>query len=412
VRGTCKAALQAFAVAALLGSGLASADDELPTLTIGYLDLIDDIRYDEWGIHPVDIRSATAIADRRAYSGAALGLEELKSLNRITKTHFAMERVSGTGSADLIAAVERMVESGSRYFLIDAPDDVVAEVAAGTRDHGIALFNTTATGDALRSELCQPHLFHTAASRTMLSDALSQYLVARKWHEILVLQGPLPQDKETVAAFERSSVLFGLEIIAIRDFVLGNDPRARELNDLDFLTGGLGSNYDFLSSGDDYDVVFVADADGEFALGVPYATQEPAPVVGASGLVPRIWHWSYMRHGAPQVHGRFERKFGRRMGESDWGAWVAMKTIGNAIARTKSTDVAAIVETLRGGTFKVDGSKGPGMSFRPWNNQLRQPILLTRENWTVARAPLEGFKTRTNKLDSLGVAARGSLCNF
>ena len=101
-----------------------------------------------------------------------------------------MERVSGTGSADLIAAVERLVETGSRYFLIDAPDDVVAEVAAGTRDHGIALFNTTATGDALRSELCQPHLFHTAASRTMLTDALAQYLVSRKWNEVLVLQGP------------------------------------------------------------------------------------------------------------------------------------------------------------------------------------------------------------------------------
>lgn len=390
-----------FGIATLFGPDLAAAQDELPTITIGYLELAEDIRYDDWGIHPVDIRSATAIEDRRAFSGAELGLEELKSLKRITKAHFAMERASGAGSADLIAAVDRLVEAGSRYFLIDAPDAVVAEVAAGTADQGIALFNTTATGDALRSETCQPHLFHTAASRTMLTDALAQYLVKRKWHEVLILQGPLPEDKETVSAFERSSVLFGLEITEIRDFVLGNDPRAREMNDLDFLTGD-----------SDYEVVFVADADGEFALGVPYATQDPAPVVGASGLVPRIWHWSYMRHGAPQVHGRFERKFGRRMGSSDWGAWVAMKTIGNAIARTKTHDVMAVSAYLRGDKFKVDGSKGPGMSFRPWNNQLRQPILLTRENWTVARAPIEGFKNRTNNLDSLGVEARGSLCDF
>ena len=89
-----------------------------------------------------------------------------------------------------------------------------------------------------------------------------------------------------------------------------------------------------------------------------------------------------------------------------------MKTIGNAIARTKTTDVAALIDTMRGGKFKVDGSKGPGMSFRPWNIQLRQPILLTRENWTVARAPLKVFVSRTNDLDTLGVQDRDSLCEF
>ena len=45
-------------------------NDELPTVTIGYLDLIQDVRYEDWGVHPVDIRSATAIVDRRAYAGA------------------------------------------------------------------------------------------------------------------------------------------------------------------------------------------------------------------------------------------------------------------------------------------------------------------------------------------------------
>ena len=76
-----------------LGQG-AAAQDELPTITIGYLDLAEDIRYDDWGVHPVDIRSATAIGDRRAYAGAELGLEELKSLQRVAKAHFALRRGS------------------------------------------------------------------------------------------------------------------------------------------------------------------------------------------------------------------------------------------------------------------------------------------------------------------------------
>jgi ABC transporter substrate binding protein (PQQ-dependent alcohol dehydrogenase system) len=393
--------ITAAAVAGFFLVGAVCADDELSTVTIGYLDMVEDIRYDDWGIHPVDIRSATAIMDRRAYSGAVLGLEELKALKRVTKAQFAMERISGKDVEDLVAGIDRLLEAGSAYFLIDAPSDVVAEVAARTRDHGIALFNTTATDDALRNDFCQPHLIHMAASRAMKTDALAQYLIARKWHEILVLRGPLTEDKAMVAAFEQSAEVIGLEITDIRDFVLGNDPRAREINDIDFLTGG-----------GDYEAVFVADADGEFALGVPYATRHPAPVVGASGLVPRVWHWSYMRHGAPQVHGRFERMFERRMGENDWGAWVAMKSIGMAIARAKTTEVGAVIEFMREGGLKIDGSKGPGMSIRPWNNQLRQPILLTRENWTVARAPLAKFKNRDNALDSIGVLERHSLCKF
>jgi ABC transporter substrate binding protein (PQQ-dependent alcohol dehydrogenase system) len=235
----------------------------------------------------------------------------------------------------------------------------------------------------------------------MLADAVAQYLVAQKWQDVLVLRGPLDEDHGMVVAFERAADLFGLDIEDVRDFVLGSDPRAREVNDLAFLTGRAS-----------YDAVFVADLDGEFALGVPYATQDPATVVGASGLVPRIWHWSYLRHGAPQVHGRFERMHGRRMGEADWGAWIAMKIIGNGIARAKTTDPAAVADYLRAGKFKIDGSKGPGMSFRPWNNQLRQPIMLTTGDWVTARAPVEGFKHRTNDLDTLGHDERDSTCKF
>lgn len=393
--------LAAIIAAGFLAAAPAVAQDELPTVTIGFLDLAEDIRYDDWGVHPVDIRSATAIGDRRAYAGAQLGLEELKHLKRVAKAHFAMTRESVAGSAEMVAAVERMKGDGVSFFVLDASDDVVAEVAARTADMGVYLFNTTAPGDDLRNALCQPHLFHTAASRAMLADAVAQYLKAQKWQDILILRGPLDEDNQMVNAFERAAALFGLDIDETRDFVLGNDPRAREVNDLAFLTGDAS-----------YDAVFVADIDGEFALGVPYATQDPAAVVGAAGLTPRVWHWSYLRHGAPQVHGRFERMHGRRMGEADWGAWIAMKIIGNGIARAKTTDPAAVAAFLRAGDFRIDGSKGPGMSFRPWNNQLRQPVMLTTGNWVTAVAPIEGFKHRTNDLDTLGHDERDSTCKF
>ncbi len=393
--------LLAIAACFAVANGAARAQDTLPTVGIGFLDVTPDMRYDDWDIHPVDIRSATAIQDRRAYAGAALGIEELKQMRRVAKAEFALERRTVSGSTAMVAAIEEMLGGGVGLFLIDAPDAVVAEVAARTAGLGTILFNVTATGDALRNDFCRPHLFHTAASRRMLSDAVAQYLKAQKWNDVLVLRGPLLEDIETVRAFELSADLFGLDIDEIRDFVLGSDPTARERNDLDFLTGSAR-----------YEAVFVADEDGEFALGVPYATQDAAAVVGAGGLVPRVWHWSYLRHGAPQVHGRFERMHGRRMGGMDWGAWVAMKVIGNAVARARTTDPTALGEYLRSGRLRVDGSKGPGMGFRPWNNQLRQPIMLTTPNWVVARAPIAGFRHRTNDLDTLGYEARDTTCKF
>ncbi len=379
----------------------AETNEELPTVKIGFLDLTEDIRYDDWGIHPVDIRSATTIINRRAYAGAQLAIKELEQFTRIAKAYFSLERHSLSTAEEMAKTILKMRDSGSYFFLIDAPTSVVSEVAQLTRDEDVYLFNTTAIGDSLRNEACQKHLFHMTASRAMRTDALSQYLVERKWKKILILRGPLTEDQLMASAFEKSAAQFGLKIVEIRDFLLGNDPRAREQNDLDFLTGDKR-----------YDAVFVADSDGEFSLSVPYATREAAVVVGDAGVIPRVWHWTYLRHGAPQVHGRFERMHTRRMGEPDWGAWVALKTIAMAIARTKTTEGPKVAEYLRNGEFRVDGSKGPGMSIRLWNNQLRQPLLLTTSDWTITLAPIKGFKHRTNDLDTLGYGNQDSACIF
>jgi len=386
--------------AALLVGGTAAAQ-ERSTLTIGYLDLTDDPRYLDWGVHPIDIRTGEDLYNRWAYAGAQVGLEDIKPLGGFAEVEFGMEQFRSANAAEMIEALRSANAEGIEFFLVDAPTDVVAEVAAATTDLDILLLNVSARGDSLRNEQCRAHLMHTAPSEAMLMDALVQYLVDQKWREILVLQGPLTQDEKTVEALRRSTRLFGGDIDEVREFVLSEDPRAREMNDLAFLTGRA-----------DYEVVFVADTDGEFALTVPYATVRPVPVVGASGLVPRAWHWSFLRHGAPQVHGRFQRMHGRRMNSNDWGAWVAMRAIGEAVIRTRSSALEEVVGYLKSEDLKLDGSKGPPLNFRPWNNQLRQPILLTTENWTVARAPLEAFVHRTNNLDTLGVDARESRCEL
>ena len=42
------------------------------------------------------------------------------------------------------------------------------------------------------------------------------------------------------------------------------------------------------------------------------------------------------------------------------------------------------------------------MNFRPWDGQLRMPMMLATHNAVIAVAPLDGFLHQTNTLDTLG----------
>ena len=66
---------------------------------------------------------------------------------------------------------------------------------------------------------------------------------------------------------------------------------------------------------------------------------------------------------------------------------------------------------LRGDKLTLDGYKGTPVSYRPWDNQLRQPILLVTHNAVVDRAPIKGFLHPTENMDTLGYDRDDGKCN-
>jgi ABC transporter substrate binding protein (PQQ-dependent alcohol dehydrogenase system) len=235
----------------------------------------------------------------------------------------------------------------------------------------------------------------------MVSDALAQYLAARAWRGVLLLEGPEAEDARRAAALVASFRKFGIKVIEHRPFTLSNDPRQRERNNITLLT--LAGNYD---------AVFVADSLGEFGRYVPFQTARPRPVLGDAGLGAFAWHWAWERHGAPQLNQRFDRIAKRRMTGVDWAAWAATRALIEAVARTKSTGFAAVAAYLKSPDLSLDGYKGTPMSFRPWDGQLRQPILLAGHDAVIGRAPLEGFLHPTSYLDTLGADEPESKCRM
>jgi len=385
---------------ALIGvSLLGSAAQAAPLgkeITIGYVQIADDSRYDQR-----EGPAETEVTPPRPVAGAEMALDEVNLADAPLGRSFKLEKAEVDNAGALAAKIDMMAKNGTHWFLVDAGDADMAALAKAEKGKDVLLLNIAATGDALRGADCQADLVNVIPSRAMLTDALAQLLVARKWPEVLVLQGPAPEDKAMVASFEHAAKRFGLKIAAKRDFIISNDPREREKTNIALLTGDAA-----------YDTIFVADADGSFARSLPYASIRARPVIGSSGLVPVAWTWAWERYGAPQVSHRFAKANQRSMESADWAAWIAVRSLADAVRESHADTVEGVDRYLLGPQMNIDGAKGPPLSFRAWDHQLRQPILLSTADAVIADAPMPGFLHQTNVLDTLGYDKPETECHF
>jgi len=96
----------------------------------------------------------------------------------------------------------------------------------------------------------------------------------------------------------------------------------------------------------------------------------------------------------------------------DYAAWLAVRAVGEAATRAKSADPAALTKTLLSADFSVAGFKGRQLSFRAWDGQLRQPILLAAANGLIATAPVDGFMHPVTEMDTLGTDKPETKCRM
>jgi len=298
---------------------------------------------------------------------------------------------------DLAAAKAAAVaaeKAGAAVLLADLPADWLLAVTDAVK---IPVLNLSAADDRLRGADCRARLYHLYPSERMRADALAQTLVARKWSKLLLLTGPSAADQQRAAVAQAAIKRYGLQVVATKPFKLSADPRERNL-----------ANPLLLTAGAQYDAVWVVDSDGEFARALPYQTVLPRPVVGDAGLVPVAWHAQFERFGAPQVSRRFHKASKRPMTAHDWTAWLAAKALITVASAQPKGPNATWQQALT--KVQLDGSKGVNMSFRPWDGQLRQPLLLTDGQGVISQAPIEGILHPVNVLDTIGADVGEKQC--
>jgi ABC transporter substrate binding protein (PQQ-dependent alcohol dehydrogenase system) len=338
----------------------------------------------------------------RAIDGVMLAAEDSAFELDAAGIELVVKDVVLPNAAGLTKALADLKAAKVQHVVADLPGAELRALvqAAPAALGGAIVFNAVADDDVLRGAQCAAHLLHTAPSRAMLSDALVQYLAARNWRKALVLQGSAPGDALMLDAFNRSAKRYGVKATSTKAFKLTGDPRERDLGNVRLLT----------ASDREHEMVAVLDSDGEFARTVPYATQLPRPVVGAAGLVAVPWHPLWERNGGPQLSRRFAKGTKRPMTGHDWAAWMAGRAVATVLVDLPKAPIAQQLKALRGGPVGVDGFKGPRLSFRAWDGQLRQPIFLSHVDGVIGVAPLDGVLHPKEVMDTLGVDEAESAC--
>jgi len=389
---------RAWLVWSALGLSLATAfaqSEPSRDIRMVYIDRAEDTFYDR----PAQTDGVIRVENKPPISGAELGLKDVTALGRAANVHFILEHHTVAADGDVTADLTTIAATAPAMVLIDLPHDDLIAAAKSVPAGSLALINIRDTSDDVRRTLCGTALFHTIPSQTAYSDALAQMVVRKNWKRVLTLVGPEPEDQDLAKTFAASAKKFGAKIVDTKPFIAGNDPRKREENSTALMTGD-----------SDYDVVYVADSTGDFGRFVEFRQIKPRPVIGSEGLEASAWHRTAERYGAPQVNHRFERDAGRPMSDMDWSAWVAVKAVAEAVAREKAYTGADISAALLSGKIDIELTKGIPGSFRAWDHQLRQPIMLHTADAVIAMAPLDGFLHENSVLDTLGLSDRDTNC--
>ena len=347
-------------------------------------------------------------AENDGVAGARLAVEDNNTTGKFLNQHFTLQEVHLKQGEDASKAAVTLADRNTAFIIVDLPADALLKAAEAIRDRGAVLFNAAATDDRLREQDCRANVIHVAPTRSMLADALAQYLVWKQWKRWLMVVGSHVEDKLYAEALRRAAARFGAKIVQERVFEDTGGARRTDSG----VTLIQRQMPVFTQQAPAYDILIVADESEVFAPYLPFRTWDPRPVAGSAGLEPKSWDAAHDQWGAVQIQNRFLKLNSRHMTALDMQAWTAARMIGEAASRANSGDGKAVFDFMTGPDFSVAAFKGQALTLRSWNLQLRQPILLADGRMVVSVSPQEGFLHQLSELDTLGVDQPESKCKL
>lgn len=379
--------LQFLAPNALFAKGI-------QTIKIAYLTQTQKVR--------PTLSNLDLVIENKGVLGAELAIEDNNTTGEFTQQKFSLDPFIVPIDGNVVETFSKKIAKKYTFIITNLTPDLTNAVADSTEAKDKLVFDAVTIDDALRNKDCRINVLHVLPSRAMRADALAQYMMKKRWTKWFLIVGNTEEDKRFAEAIRRSSKKFGMHIVQEKAWEHTYDARRTAQSDVAVFT----------QIDDDYDVLVVADEQGQFGEYLDYRTWIPRPIIGTQGLVATSWHRTHEQWGATQIQNRFKERANRWMEEQDYGAYLAVRAIGEAATRTQSNELKPIKDYLLSDQLALQGYKGTPLSFRPWDNQLRQPVLLAAPRSLVAVAPIEGFLHPKTELDTLGYDQPETECQW
>ncbi|WP_187430837.1 ABC transporter substrate-binding protein [Roseobacter fucihabitans] len=376
-----------------LSAGVALAIDvKAAVLRVDYPTLLPISRYD---LPPADL----------GFAGAALADEDNGTTGGfLGHTYETVTAASTPEAAE--ATMAQILEDGIRLIVVQARAAELLRLSDQAAAAGALVFNARAPDVELRDGSCRGNLLHTAPSNAMMADAVAQFAVWKKWTDWFLISGSNPADVALAEAYRKAARKFGARIVEDRAFEDTGGSRRTDSGHV-LVQRQLPT---FTQGAEDHDVVIAADGTDYFARFLSYHLWTPRPVMGSGGLVPTTFHGAHEAYGATQYQTRFEGLTGRYAKPEDYNVWLALRVIGEAVTRANTAEPDGVRDYAVSDAFELAAFKGQKVTFRDWNGQLRQPILLYDGMITVSVSPQEGFLHQNSLLDTMGLDRPESSC--
>ena len=333
--------------------------------------------------------------------GAELGINDNNTTGEFTGQQFNLKKFIVPLDGNVVDTFNKELANKFTFVLVNLAPEQLNQLADLPAAKPMLLFDVATVDDALRNEQCRNNVLHILPDRAMRADALAQYMMKKRWTKWFLVIGSTPEDRLFADAVKRAAKRFGMEIVAEKNWEHTYDARRTTQSDVAVFT-----------QVDDYDVLVVADEQGEFGEYLDYRTWTPRPVIGTQGLIATAWHRTHEQWGATQIQNRFKEQAGRWMEEQDYAAYLAVRALGEAATRTQSNETKQVKDYMLSDKFALQGYKGNPLSFRSWDGQMRQPVLLAAPRSLIAVAPIEGFLHPKTELDTLGYDQPESQCKW
>ena len=358
---------------------------------------------------PLPLSYAEKPITDKGIQGARLMLKEAKQAGNFVSHDFELIEAIVPEDGDVVAKAKELLKGGDAFILADLePDDLIAVADLPEAKNSI-IMNIRSSATALREELCRINVFHVIPDYAMRADALAQYLIWKKWPRWFVIRRDTPEDQDYLAQVKRAATRFGGKVVGEKVYDL--PPGARNL---DSGHQQIQTQMPMVTEGaPEHDVMWVINSDDDFGDYLMYRTYLPRPVVGSQGLQATAWDKSYTESGAMHFQNAIPRLAKRAPVERDYTAWLAFRALSDSAMKSGKTTPQELKTYLLSDDFKLEGFKGQAMSFRTWDHQMRQPVILgggTRV--PVSTSPQEGFLHPTNITDTLGFDKPETKCKF